>query len=368
MKSDESPASSNDFVIRDGFPALYKSDGSPLVEGDEPIPQQPFLRDHALEFANLGTLQEDCTRLFAARTRENDQAYSAGVTYFLPASMKPRCALEALVQCIFERHTEGIDYKKEQSGAEWWTLVLDSEDKEDEKQDKADAAEDDDDEEEEADEVGMHFDADYGLEDQAPNLLLHPRLASVTYLSDWGAPTLVLDRRSHPPSDTTLSTLAGPIAQGWLSHPSVGKHIIFDGRLLHGAPAAFFPPRIETNTNKKPRLERKRYSLLVNIWLNHCPLDAEPLEEDIIETLHKKADFAWSPTAPPEMASVTLSSSDDPAGSEETVLCGRQVTFMYNASEQALKDCSTNSTMHIAFAKEALVLQVGDVVEDDDTD
>ena len=28
----------------------------------------------------------------------------------------------------------------------------------------------------------------------------------------------------------------GPIPEGWLSYPLAGKHMSFDGRLLHGAP------------------------------------------------------------------------------------------------------------------------------------
>lgn len=45
-----------------------------------------------------------------------------------------------------------------------------------------------------ADEVGLHFDADYVLEDLLPvGQLVHPHIATVTYLSDEGAPTLVLN-------------------------------------------------------------------------------------------------------------------------------------------------------------------------------
>lgn len=94
-------------------------------------------------------------------------------------------------------------------------------------------------EDNEGDEVGIHFDADYGLEAQAPNLLIHPRLANVTYLSDYGAPTVVFNKKSPPPND--IDNLGGEINVVWISHPSVGKHITFDGRLLHGAPATFFP-------------------------------------------------------------------------------------------------------------------------------
>lgn len=55
--------------------------------------------------------------------------------------------------------------------------------KDNNKNEEKDNEEEEDDEEE--DQVGWHYDADYGLEDQAPGLLLHPRVATVTYLSNF---------------------------------------------------------------------------------------------------------------------------------------------------------------------------------------
>jgi hypothetical protein len=77
------------------------------------------------------------------------------------------------------------------------------------------------DEEDEGDEVCFHFDADHGLEDQAPNLLLHPRLATVTYLTDFGAPSGV-DVRSNPP-DVSENIAGGDIRKGW-SHQTWKAH------------------------------------------------------------------------------------------------------------------------------------------------
>ena len=49
---------------------------------------------------------------------------------------------------------KGLLYDPERSGAEWWTLVLDTS--------SAEAAPLKSDDSDEDDEVGMHFDADYG--------------------------------------------------------------------------------------------------------------------------------------------------------------------------------------------------------------
>jgi hypothetical protein len=57
-------------------------------------------------------------------------------------------------------------------------------------------------------------------------------------------------------------------AGGWCSHPRVGKHFSFDGRLLHGA-----PPELALG----PAEGGVRVTLLVNLWLQACPAGPEPL-------------------------------------------------------------------------------------------
>lgn len=379
-RDSNSQRNTNDFVIRDGFPALRLPGGNgPWIDGDEPIPRHVvWADDNALTFRQLESLWQDCTKVFSARIRDDDQAYSAGVTYFLPAVMKPRCALEELVQSIFRKHTERLPdgvMIPEQSGAEWWTLVLDD----DEETNKQSTDED------EADEVGMHFDADYGLEEQAKNLLLHPRYATVTYLTSFGAPTVILNKRSPPPDDVDKKSLEGGVDKGWLSHPKIGKHLAFDGRLLHGAPATFFPAsshRISSDEPlaKKAKQERRRITLLVNVWVNHCPLDAEPLEDEVCESLQAiwtgsnkddsgpmfewgQVDFDKSPT----VKKFSLSpDEEDPAGEEEVVVCNRLVTIIYGVSMDDLHKASeSNSMVELEINQGAISLKVGDEIEEE---
>ncbi|KAL7568729.1 hypothetical protein ACA910_021722 [Epithemia clementina (nom. ined.)] len=460
----------NDFVIRDGFPALRlprrsqqngkdsasstSTDGNndhkkpvndvaatpastsgPWIDGDEPIPKFDFWgREGCFEFPTtklLDTLREDCRTVFSARARDDNAAYSAGETYFLPCQMKPRCALEAMVQTIFREHTacleEGVMIP-EQSGAEWWTLVLET-DMEGEKGEngaskkqmdsngKSRSAEayqgDEDDDEDDEDEVGMHFDADYGLEEQSPNLLLHPRLATVTYLTNSGAPTVVLDRRSPPQSDPQKTTLHGSVKRAWISHPQIGKHIAFDGRLLHGAPATFFPPmddkenkgdftRYKTccDDEKEPEMKRlkptteqycsQRITLLVNVWVNHCPLDAEILDDEVCQKLSTAPDpttattnsaasangpctFRWTNPdlqAPiTDMTTVSLepSKDGDPAGEEEVLICNRMISLKYNMSMSDLHNATRSGSMLLLnLADNALSLEVGAEVQEED--
>ena len=271
------PGKEGDLIIRDGFPALYipkpkgstsTSDGKskeplsfqPMVNGEEPLPRHGFWSsENVIQFDDdnqeyLQTLREDCVKVFTARDKPDGAAYSAGQTFFIPANRKPRYALEALAMKIFHEHTKDLEegtFNPATSGANWWTLVMDDDDAEGSNGIAAVAPAaaatatastnsasagakstglDDDDEEEGDDEVGLHFDADYELEEQTGNILLHPRVATVTYLSDHGAPTMIFEQKSPPMDDLKKTTLENGINKAWLSHPRLGKHTAFDGR------------------------------------------------------------------------------------------------------------------------------------------
>lgn len=120
--------------------------------------------------SDLASLIADCRATFTARTTRKGQKYSAGETYWLAASAEPRCALEKLARDVFDLHTvgkeAGVDYDPGASGAEWWTLVLDSDD-----------------------DVGLHWDRDYQMEASA-DILVHPHLSTVTYLTNVGGTCL----------------------------------------------------------------------------------------------------------------------------------------------------------------------------------
>lgn len=382
-----------DLVIRDGFPALRipGTKWKPMVDGKEPIPRHEFwASEDVVEFHSnhLQSLREDCETVFTARDKPDGQAYSAGQTFFLPAKMEPRCALEALVKEIFNKHVENLDdgtYNPENSGAEWWTLVMDADNEED--TGKANNGKEDEEDDDEEDEVGLHFDADYELEEQASNMLLHPRLATVTYISDYGAPTLVLSQRSPPIDDIQKKTLEEGISKAWLSHPKLGKHIAFDGRLLHGAPALYFPSQkhsIGEPEAKRQKIEKKRYTLLVNIWLNHWVLDAALLDDDVCIKLktpwedkntNLKSDDSYTPPfvwnkvdleKPASMQKQKLKASNvDPAGEDEIALCNHNVTVKYNP---AMGEChfasASGNTVELELEENAITLQVGEELPD----
>ena len=74
-------ANNNDFVIREGFPALRLPGNKqqPWIDGDEPIPVHPFWAvNDVFVFHEREKLMNDCEVVFSARAKEDDQPYSAG--------------------------------------------------------------------------------------------------------------------------------------------------------------------------------------------------------------------------------------------------------------------------------------------------
>jgi hypothetical protein len=207
-------------------------------------------------------LLTDCAAAFTARAKGLGEELSAGATFWVPADAKSTTSLERLALQIFLFHSRDAISDVSKSGAEWWTQVIDTED-----------------------DIGLHWDRDYDLQaDQG--LLLHPYLATVTYLSapTAGAPTIVLDR---PSPLMATDSLAGPVTTAHVCSPAAGRHFCFDGKLLHGALADLAAPaHDEGGASSVPG---KRVTLLVNVWLNHKPWGAEPLPDSIRNKLRAPA-------------------------------------------------------------------------------
>lgn len=105
---------------------------------------------------------------------------------------------------------------------------------------------------------------------------------AVTYLSDIGGPTMVLTKAAPLRHGERLE---GEIGECFVSRPRVGKHISFDGRLLHAAPAELRPLWRGRGTTSTTTKGRKRVSFLVNVWLNHKPRYAEPLDDSMVHQM-----------------------------------------------------------------------------------
>ena len=218
----------------------------------------------------IDALRDDCLRAFTSRRSDvndddtssvnSNEYHNSGSTFFQRSDLKPRCRLEELAMSIFRFHTKNAKFDAALSGAEWWTQVVDSED-----------------------DIGFHWDRDYGYEGRTGKNL-YPHLATVTYLTNRGGPTAILSKVGLRNSDDCH---AGPATVVVLSEPVIGKHIKFDGRLLHAAPSNLIPreahleQRMDDMTagNQEGLGKFKRVTFLVNIWLNHIPEQATSFPE-----------------------------------------------------------------------------------------
>jgi hypothetical protein len=187
-----------------------------------------------LDASTLASLQRDCATVYT---------YVEG-SMWLAADAAPRCLLEALAGAIFERHTRGVEIDRATAGAEWWVQCRVPGD---------DGA---------GDPIDFHWDVDEHLQDEK-RLTVTPQLSTVTYLSDGGAPTCIVNTRA--PRRYRVSDVYGPVTSATLSFPRCGKHTVFDGALLHGAVPV------------QERAEGARITLLVNIWLDHHPTAVSPM-------------------------------------------------------------------------------------------
>ena len=217
--------------------------------------------EHALPVVS-DSLLADAAAAFTARAAGVGEELSAGCTFWVPAvTKKPKTSLEQLALDIFTFHARDAVFEPSKSGAEWWTLVID-----------------------ESDMVGLHWDRDYDLQaDQG--LLLHPMVSTVTYLTTprAAAPTVVLGR----PSPLLASeSPCGSVPSAAACWPALGRHLAFDGKLLHGALPNLTPsPTTPTPPAPAAAAARKRVTFLVNVWLNHVPWGAEKLPKSIAKQL-----------------------------------------------------------------------------------
>lgn len=128
--------------------------------------------------------------------------------------------------------------------------------------------------------IDLHYDKDEALA-QHFGLASFPALSTVTYLTDCpgSPPTVVLSRRYDEEE--------GSISDVMVSHPRRGKHIVFDGRLLHGAPAHYSLREAVAPERNGGSLDEDSYRItfLVNIWLDHKPAGVFPLPDEIREHL-----------------------------------------------------------------------------------
>ena len=139
--------------------------------------------------------------------------------------------------------------------------------------------------------IDLHYDKD---EEMAAlfGIGIFPSISTVTYLTEVenAPPTVIFSRRYNEVDDASDPVRIDDI---FVSHPRVGKHVAFDGRLLHGAPShphlrrqlsqngeAAFQCGVASNN------QSIRITFLVNVWVGHKPVGVNELPVPIRAAIH----------------------------------------------------------------------------------
>lgn len=220
-------------------------------------------------------------------------------TFWMPADgTKPRCALEQMALDVFHHHVpKDFPCDPSTSGAEWWVQLRPS---------PATGRYVMHDEPDAMSETGVsfHWDKDEDLRIiSGGSLHVHPHISTVTYLTDLGTATLVLNYRVNY---ATGEWIIPENAIGFVSWPKQGKHLSFDGRFLHAAPPDLMEPRafekqcaipesIELTDHCRKKLDRRhrRVTFLVNVWLNYRPFNVNPFPDTMLDKLTKVEEVRW---------------------------------------------------------------------------
>ena len=200
---------------------------------------------------------------------------------------KQICLLESLAWSIYRLHKERYkdtmfdddDGQGARGGAEWWVQVkniyphtedTDEPDSIDANSKHTPLA---------SSSIDLHYDKDEALAESF-GIGSFPALSTVTYLTaapSRAAPTIIFDHTYTQGEDEVMSSMM-------VSRPRIGKHICFDGRLLHGAP--YHPSLLSTNTNHSDENSVSfRVTFLVNIWKNRRPASVHVLDDKIRNAL-----------------------------------------------------------------------------------
>lgn len=178
--------------------------------------------------------------------------------------------LELLAWNIYQFHIEtykdilsGNARENDSSGAEWWVQVKPV----DEPSPSTTG-------------IDLHYDKDEALAESF-GLGSFPTLSTVTYLtcsSSNSPPTVVFDHVYTQGEEEVMGQLL-------VSRPRLGKHLVFDGRLLHGAPYHPKLQPLETPHDQVSKASSIRVTFLVNIWKDWRPANVKVLDEKIRQSL-----------------------------------------------------------------------------------
>ena len=217
-----------------------------------------------------------------------------GRTFWIARDHTPRCSLEQLALEVLAFHEGGEGGEGDQggegetgglaephaehsfTGAEFWVQMR--------AVGGSSLADDSD-----AASIAFHFDCDEGTF-TATGELIPPWLSTITYLADAGAPTLILPARPDSAGEVRCVAPSDEPLGAFVSYPVRGKHVSFDGRLLHGCPHSL-SRRSPSIADATPEAEveagggGRRLTFLVNLWRRHSPRGPQRLPSRVATAL-----------------------------------------------------------------------------------
>jgi hypothetical protein len=199
-------------------------------------------KDEALPESIFKNLLEECRSVGSWSGEEDSMMYGKKPTFWLDLQddPEPRSYIEkALLHLRKEVVPRMFAHRKEQTiiGGEWWVQVRDG-----------------------SETIGFHYDKDEAMA-SLQGIMKMPLVSTVTYLTDVGAPTLILNQTTI---DGNMEVPEVP-EEGYLSYPKKNRHIMFSGDLQHGVMGSAAP-------ESSGSIQQGRVTLLINWW------DVAPLE------------------------------------------------------------------------------------------
>ena len=165
----------------------------------------PIFQSYRLQLNSIldvNVLQQQC-QVLIQRTKD---------TFWIDLHTPPRCLFESIALSIFQEHLRQHQLCPipEIGGAEWWVQY-----KSDESPSRSAG-------------IDLHYDKDEEIAARF-GVGVFPDISTVTYLSCQATslPTLILN--CNP-----CNQVGDPIPEAYLSYPVLGKHVAFNGSLLHG--------------------------------------------------------------------------------------------------------------------------------------
>ena len=314
------------------------------------------------------SLHRDCKIAFTSKNADG-AAYSTGSTFFIGSHEKPRCQLEKMALSVFNFHAKrlGKTYDTKISGAEWWTQCIDS-----------------------RDDIGFHWDRDYDLEERTGELR-YPDVGTVTYLTDVGVGTMVLpcEGAHNDTGNADSAHLEKPNSSNCfnsllISKPKKGKHMYFDGRLLHAAPGDYDGNDNETeegshasesDDEEEDEEVETRVTFLVNVWFDHKPEGSCALPKEALQLMSKMTACMLQFDAAEIVTATTLTVSHGENTKPRTWKFhdllrsyALHIPLSENTTEKILNSCNEHILLQFPKSMDASLENLGEVKESESSD